>query len=51
MGVYHREWLPPELRALIGVPQEAEFHPEGDAYVHTACVVNAMCAITRREAI
>ncbi len=25
----------PELKALIGVPQEPEWHPEGDVWIHT----------------
>jgi len=30
----------PELQALIGVPQEPEWHPEGDVDVHTLMVVD-----------
>ncbi len=30
----------PEIMALIGVPQEPEWHPEGDVYVHTKLVVD-----------
>ena len=30
----------PEMQALIGVPQEAEWHPEGDVDVHTLMVVD-----------
>ncbi|MEO7659696.1 MAG: HD domain-containing protein [Pyrinomonadaceae bacterium] len=30
----------PELQALVGVPQEAEWHPEGDVDVHTLMVVD-----------
>jgi tRNA nucleotidyltransferase (CCA-adding enzyme) len=30
----------PELLALIGVPQEVEWHPEGDVWVHTLMVVD-----------
>ena len=30
----------PELVALVGVPQEAEWHPEGDVDVHTLMVVD-----------
>jgi len=30
----------PELQALIGVPQEKEWHPEGDCDVHTQLVVD-----------
>ncbi|HQU85331.1 MAG TPA: HD domain-containing protein [Pyrinomonadaceae bacterium] len=34
------EQLFPELVALIGVPQEPEWHPEGDVDVHTLMVVD-----------
>jgi len=30
----------PELRALEGVPQDPEWHPEGDVAIHTMLVVN-----------
>ena len=30
----------PELKALIGVPQEAEWHPEGDVWIHTRLVAD-----------
>lgn len=30
----------PEITALVGVPQEAEWHPEGDVDVHTLMVVD-----------
>jgi tRNA nucleotidyltransferase (CCA-adding enzyme) len=30
----------PELNLLIDVPQEAEWHPEGDVWVHTGLVVD-----------
>ncbi len=38
------EWLEhfPELAALVGVPQDAEWHPEGDAWVHTLHCVDAL---------
>lgn len=29
----------PELAALQGIPQRADYHAEGDAYVHTMCVL------------
>lgn len=32
----------PELSALIGVPQDALQHPEGDAWTHTCLVLSAM---------
>jgi len=30
----------PELRPLVGCPQEPEWHPEGDVWVHTLMVVD-----------
>ena len=30
----------PELEALVGVPQDPEWHPEGDVWVHTLLVVD-----------
>ena len=38
VGVVDRLW--PELRALVGCPQEPEWHPEGDVWVHTLMVVD-----------
>ena len=34
------EQLFPELRSLVGVPQEPEWHPEGDVDVHTLLVAD-----------
>ena len=34
------EQLFPEMQALVGVPQEPEWHPEGDVDVHTLMVVD-----------
>ncbi|HEX8491449.1 MAG TPA: HD domain-containing protein [Pyrinomonadaceae bacterium] len=34
------EQLFPELKALVGVPQEYDWHPEGDVDVHTLLVVD-----------
>jgi tRNA nucleotidyltransferase (CCA-adding enzyme) len=34
------ERLFPELNALIGCPQEPEWHPEGDVWVHTLMVID-----------
>ena len=34
------EQLFPELKALVGTPQEPEWHPEGDVDVHTMLVVD-----------
>lgn len=30
----------PELAAIVGVPQDAEWHPEGDVWTHTLMVVD-----------
>ena len=30
----------PEIKALVGCPQEPEWHPEGDVWVHTLLVVD-----------
>jgi tRNA nucleotidyltransferase (CCA-adding enzyme) len=38
LGVIDR--LFPGLRALVGCPQEPEWHPEGDVWVHTLMVVD-----------
>ena len=35
----------PELGALIGVEQERDWHPEGDCWVHTLQVVDAMAQL------
>ncbi len=43
------EKLHPELHALIGVPQEPEWHPEGDVWTHTHMVADAAADIIRRE--
>jgi tRNA nucleotidyltransferase (CCA-adding enzyme) len=34
----------PELAALVGVPQEPRWHPEGDVYNHTLLALNAAAA-------
>jgi tRNA nucleotidyltransferase (CCA-adding enzyme) len=38
LGVVQTLW--PELEALVGCPQEPEWHPEGDVWVHTLMVVD-----------
>jgi tRNA nucleotidyltransferase (CCA-adding enzyme) len=38
LGVIDR--LFPEIKALVGCEQEAEWHPEGDVWVHTLLVVD-----------
>ncbi len=39
----------PEIAALAGVPQEPEWHPEGDVGTHTMFVLDAAARIARRE--
>lgn len=43
--------LPKELADLIGIPQDPTHHPEGDAWVHTLLVMDAMSRILSREGI
>jgi tRNA nucleotidyltransferase (CCA-adding enzyme) len=47
--------LLPELRPLVGCPQEPEWHPEGDVWVHTLLVVdearNGIDQLTRAEKV
>ncbi|MBP9762094.1 HD domain-containing protein [Patescibacteria group bacterium] len=38
----------PELQALINTPQEPEWHPEGDVWIHTMMVVDQAAKIIRR---
>ena len=38
LGVVSKLW--PELQALAGCPQEPEWHPEGDVWLHTLQVVD-----------
>jgi len=45
LGVIDRLW--PELRPLVGCPQEPEWHPEGDVWVHTLLVVDQAAAGNR----
>ena len=35
----------PEIAALVGVPQDPRWHPEGDVYVHTAMALDAAAAL------
>ncbi len=34
------EKLFPEIQSLVGVPQDPEWHPEGDVFVHTKLVID-----------
>ncbi len=35
----------PELKALQGVPQDPDYHPEGDVWIHTLMVVDAVTTL------
>ncbi len=39
----------PELKALIGVQQEAEWHPEGDVWIHNNMVIDEAAKLRREE--
>ncbi|MFN9719843.1 MAG: HD domain-containing protein [Planctomycetota bacterium] len=39
----------PELHAMIDVPQDPEWHPEGDTWIHTLHVCDAAAEIALRE--
>jgi tRNA nucleotidyltransferase (CCA-adding enzyme) len=39
----------PELHGLIGLPQDPEWHPEGDCWVHNGWVCQAAAEIAERE--
>lgn len=43
--------LLPELARLKGVPQRADYHPEGDAWVHTLMVLDAAAALSEELSI
>lgn len=47
IGLIERYW--PEVGALVGVPQEKDWHPEGDVWTHTLQVVDAAVEIADRE--
>ncbi len=40
-------WLKhfPEIAALDGLPQEPEWHPEGDVFIHTGCCLDALVSL------
>lgn len=38
LGIIEKLW--PEIAALIDCPQEREWHPEGDVFIHTAMVID-----------
>jgi tRNA nucleotidyltransferase (CCA-adding enzyme) len=41
------EWVEhfPEIRALIGTPQDPEWHPEGDVFIHTCHCLDALATL------
>jgi tRNA nucleotidyltransferase (CCA-adding enzyme) len=39
----------PEIKHLLGVPQDPEWHPEGDVGIHTMLVVDAAAKIATRD--
>jgi tRNA nucleotidyltransferase (CCA-adding enzyme) len=45
--LFGTEWVEhfPEINALRGVPQDPEWHPEGDVFVHTAHCCDAMATL------
>jgi tRNA nucleotidyltransferase (CCA-adding enzyme) len=41
----------PQLEAIVGVPQDEEWHPEGDVDIHTAHVMDAAAEIADRDGL
>lgn len=41
----------PELQALISCPQDKEYHPEGDVWIHTLMTLDEMAKIIKKENI
>jgi len=39
----------PELKAIVGVPQNPRWHPEGDVWTHTLLAVNKMAQMKKGE--
>ena len=44
-GLGALDQLFPEIKALIDVPQDPEWHPEGDVFVHTGLVIDGARAL------
>ena len=42
------EWMDhfPEIKSLIGTPQEPQWHPEGDVFIHTCHCCDALVKLT-----
>ncbi len=49
--LFQTGWIESELFDLIGIEQDPTHHPEGDAFNHTLCVVDAMSDICNREQV
>jgi tRNA nucleotidyltransferase (CCA-adding enzyme) len=43
LGITEKLW--PEIHALIDCPQDPEFHPEGDVFIHTGMVIDQARAL------
>lgn len=39
----------PEIESMVGVPQEADWHPEGDVFVHTMMVIDEAAGMRRDD--
>ena len=48
LGVIKRNWK--EIWALVGTPQEPEWHPEGDVWIHTMMVIDEAAKMIRQRA-
>src|SRR5208337_1920001 len=35
----------PEIKALMGAPQDPDWHPEGDVFIHTGLCCDAMAGL------
>jgi tRNA nucleotidyltransferase (CCA-adding enzyme) len=46
------EWVDhfPEIKSMLGVPQEPEWHPEGDVFVHTCHCCDALARLPQWQA-
>jgi tRNA nucleotidyltransferase (CCA-adding enzyme) len=40
----------PEIKSMIGVPQEPEWHPEGDVFIHTCHCCDALARLPQWQA-
>jgi tRNA nucleotidyltransferase (CCA-adding enzyme) len=49
MIMFYSHWLDPEIKVLYKTPQDPEYHPEGNVFIHTCHVVDAAAEIAERE--